>query len=281
MQSFVIGMVLAGALIGGLLLVYETLAGDDSPGDSGTQSQPTRTPTAGLVLGAATSTPALAVTPSPAGSTTPGPSPTPGGPTPTPGGPTPTGTPATAAQPNRRDCALIAGTDYLSEAERDFYIANCGTADAPTTAPAGVPVVPTVAPAVPRAPPTPTLPPRNPIQVAFEGLIGSTIAESDELTARLSAPRAVDSAWRSATSANIMEVQRLVGVGSITPPPECLLRPYAAMRSAAIELSIGAGLAASGLDANDINLMRLASQRLSTGRAGLAAVLIDVSAADC
>ena len=288
MQSFFLGVVIATVMLGGLLLAYNAVSGDDSPGSgNAAQSQPTSVPTSLVVLAQSTATrtpvpgsvtPTVTPSPTAAGSTT----------------PTPTGTIVSdMPQPNRANCVLIRGTDYQSDAEQAFFTANC--LNPPTPVPTSVTGSANaggsniglsgggqaVAPGPALPPPTPTLPPRDPRQVLFENLIASTITEAEAVVARLAAPSAVESQWRNEVSTHIGEVQRLVGVASVTPPPNCLIVPYQTVRSAGIELSIGAGLASSGVDANDLNLMRLAQQRIATGRAGLMSALTVVTNADC
>ena len=281
LQSFFVGVVIATVLLGGMLLAYNAVAGNDSPAESEAQPLPTSVSTSFVAL--EQSTPAGtqvagSVTPTVTGSMT----------------PTPTGTIVSASpQLNRASCAAIRGTDYQSDAEQAFFTANClnpptatptpvtGNANAGSRDEADLGTRQTIAPGPPSPPPAPTAEPRDPRQVLFENIIASTISEADAVTSRLAAPSAVDSQWRNEVSTHIGEVQRLVGLASVTPPPNCLIVPYQTVRSAGIELSIGAGLASSGVDANDLNLMRLAQQRIGTGRSALVNVLAVVSAADC
>ena len=268
LQSFGVGMALAGLMLGALLLVVNVVGSDDPPDTLALSTATSNSisgalqPTSSLPPGA----PAASVTPSAA--TTPSPMVT----------VSPTTTPeALAALPDRADCGAIGGTDYRSDTERAWYIANCPTQPAATSTGANGGATISLA-SVP--PPTPT-PARDPFVVSFETLVSSIVGETDYLAGQVGTPDFIDTTWRRETIASAKEVEVMSGVVAVLSPPPCLVTAHANLRAATFELGVASGLLVSAIEQNNLSLLRLAEQRLTASRVNLPLVQARVASAGC
>jgi hypothetical protein len=269
LQSFGVGMALAGLMLGALLLVVN-IVGTDDPPDSMAVSTATSNPLSGSAQPPASSP----LSGTPVASTTPAASATPVSAGPASATTTPE---ALAALPDRADCGAISGSDYRSDAERAWYIANCPNqpATASTSANGGA----TISQAsVPTPIPTPA---RDPFVVSFETLVSSIVSVTDYLAGQVGAPDFIDTSWRRETIASAKEVEVMSGVVAVLSPPPCLVTAHANLRAATFELGVASGLLVSAIEQNNLSLLRLAEQRLTASRANLPLVQARVASAGC
>jgi hypothetical protein len=186
---------------------------------------------------------------------------------------TPSTTPTTiAGTGDRTSCAEISGTDYRSDAERAWFIANCPS---PAAAAGEGVTAPGAAPSQPPAPP------RDPFLVSFETLVASIVSETDALAVSVATPDFVDSEWRSDTISSAREIGTMSGVVAVLAPPACLVAAHASLRAATFELGVATGLLVSAVEQNSLTLLRLAEQRLNASRANLPLVEARVATAEC
>jgi hypothetical protein len=275
LQSFIVGMIMAAVILGLGVFLYNALAGDD---EAGFGTLPTSTPGTATAPALASGT-RTALTPIPGASTTPG--------TTTPTALT-TGTPAATGTPpsgltalgDRTSCDQIRGTEYRSETERTWFNANCQATSTPSfpgdasgSASGGGSTAPTAPTATPR-------PPRPPFVNAFIGFIDDYDATAANLSELIADPE-FDDNWRGDAGAEAIELQSTGRVITTLSPPSCLNPAYAALLVALQELQFASSVTITGITNLDVNILRLADQRITAGRAQLAQASQLADSASC
>jgi hypothetical protein len=263
-QSFIVGMAIAAVLFGFAFVVYNAFAGGDDDNNDYLVTLPTRVPTAV----------AAATQPSrPSGGTV---SLTPGVPAILSFTAVPASTQVPSALGDRTSCDQIRGTAYRSNAERNWFNANC-LAATPAT-----PASSTAAdPARPTSTPVPSIGPGDPFIGALSGLIAEYDAAAVALAAVISPPVVSDAGWRASANAAAQRVQSLGSVAASVLVPSCLSAAQAALTGAIGQLQIAAGLTLTAVSQSDINPFFLVEQRISAGRASLQEATQLVKSAGC
>jgi hypothetical protein len=266
-QSFVVGMAIAGVLFGFALVIYNAFAGGDGYDNDFLVVLPTRIPTA--VSAAPTQPPQSSAAPAsltpnissilsftavPAATTVPG------------------------ALGDRTSCDQIRGTAYRSEAERIWFTANCQASPTPT--PAGSAASVTSTPEPPAVtPPTPSGP--DPIVGAYAALIREYDGAADTLADAVDVPFVADAEWRGSVIAAAQRLQSLGSIAATVTVPGCLGQAQVILGTAISQLHLAANLALAAVNDQDAGAFSVVEQRIGAGRSSLTQATQAVNAAPC
>ena len=252
-QSFIVGLAIAGAVLGLAFIVYNAFAGDDEPdftaglptsaptAVAGDPAQPSQTP-GGPALTTPTISPALVATAVPA--------------------------PASGSLADRTSCAAIQGTAYRSDAERDWYNANCGA-------------TPESSSSSPEPEPTATPPPVHPDVTAFLRLTSEYDAAVAGLGAVAAAPQLQDEAWRLAATAAAQHVQSMGTVAINYTTPACLGEAKATLSHAIPQLQLVSNLLITSISQPQIAILSIIGERAAAARASITEAAQIANAATC